>query len=608
MKELDVLHVTLPYSIMETHPDAPTAMNLRPLPLLAALLAMFTFPACRLFQPQTPTPEQQFRLPAFPPAWPYPRDTATATSSSGMVVSDAPIATHVGCEILRAGGNAVDAAVATAFALAVVYPQAGNIGGGGFMVACFANQTNAALDFREKAPGRATHNMFLDAAGNPTDRSLIGPLAAGVPGSVAGLWQAHARYGALPWEQILAPAIRLAKEGFVVDRQFASSVREDSARLARFPASRRLFLPRGHPPHPGTRWRNPDLAQVLTRISHDGPSGFYAGPTAELIVATMRREGGLITRDDLASYKAVWRTPIVCSYRGQTIVTMPPPSSGGITLALIGNILNGYDLRRDGWHTPLSLHLVAESMRRAFADRNQLLGDPDVVAIPQDSLLSLAYASHLRASIDPARATPSRLVHPFDEGTHTTHLSVVDDRGNAVALTTTINFLYGSAVTVDGAGFLLNDEMDDFATKPGTPNGFGLVQGEVNAVAPGKRMVSSMAPTIVLDEAGQPLLITGARGGPMIISAVFQVISNILDYGFPITAAVDAPRIHHQDLPDVISFERFGFPDVTLDSLKAMGYTLQPTTHIAAAPSILRSHGQWRGMADPRSGGAAEGE
>ncbi|MGA9118428.1 MAG: gamma-glutamyltransferase [Bacteroidota bacterium] len=576
---------------------------------LSICLALVATPLRGIAQSELHAPaDNSAQQPSFPAAWPYRPATTTASSRSGMVACDDSLATDVGCQILREGGNAVDAAVATAFALAVVFPAAGNIGGGGFLVAHFADGTTATLDFRETAPARATHDMFLDSLGNLTGKSITGPLSVGVPGSVAGLWEAHARYGTLPWPQLLAPAIRLAELGFIVDKRFFLTVREDSARLSRYAASRMLFLPGGVPLREGTRWSNPDLAQVLRRIAEQGPAGFYAGVTADSIASSMIETGGLVTKNDLARYRAVWRTPITFTYRAHQIVTMPPPSSGGITLALIGNILGGFDLGHKPWHSPLSLHLLVESMRRAFVNRNDLLADPDFVHVPQDSLLSQSYAAHLRSTISPARATAPAEITPMHEGVHTTHLSVVDKEGNAVALTTTLNLLYGSAVTVAGAGFLLNDEMDDFASKPGTPNVFGLVQGEVNAIAPGKRMASSMTPTIVLGDDGRPLLVTGASGGPRIISAVFQVISNVLDYHFDIAAAVNAPRIHHQDFPDTLYFEDHGFSPGCLDSLKQMGYNVKETSHVGVAPSILRADGLWWGMADPRSGGSARGE
>jgi gamma-glutamyltranspeptidase / glutathione hydrolase len=546
-----------------------------------------------------------------PAAWPHSLDVAAAEAASAMVVTDAPLATEVGVTVMRAGGNAVDAAVATAFALAVVYPEAGNIGGGGFMVARLADGSTAALDFREQAPLAGHRDMFLDAAGELTDRSVLGHLAAGVPGAVMGLWEAHRRFGTKPWAELLAPAIALAEDGFVVDDAVAATLRNAVPRLARFAGSAALFLPGGEPLAAGTRWRNPDLAGVLRRVADHGPAGFYEGETADLIVAEMRRGGGIITHEDLRRYRAEWRTPIEFDYRGHRVISMPPASSGGITLAIIAQVLDGYPLAQLGWQTPAALHLVAEAMRRAFADRNHFLGDPDFVQIPQALLVSRAYADRLRATIDPARASPSGSIRPglaeALEPVHTTHFSVVDGAGNAVALTTTINELYGSAVTVAGAGFLLNNEMDDFAAKPGSPNMFGLVQGEANAIAPGKRMLSAMTPTIVLDRDGRVLLVTGARGGPRIINGVFQVISNILDYGMDVGTAVHAPRIHHQHLPDMLYYEAGGLDARRIGELEARGHVLTARPTVGTAPTILRRDGVWTGVPDPRTGGSAAG-
>ncbi|HSJ05169.1 MAG TPA: gamma-glutamyltransferase [Longimicrobiales bacterium] len=543
--------------------------------------------------------------------WPHAPNVPAATSAQAMVATDAPLATHVGVGIMRAGGNAVDAAVATAFALAVVYPEAGNIGGGGFMVARLADGTEAALDFRETAPLAATRDMFLDEAGELTDRSVTGHLAAGVPGAVMGLWEAHRRFGTLPWPQLLEPAIRLAEDGFPVDAEFAASLRSAAPRLARFPGSAALFLPGATPAEAGTRWRNPELGQVLRRIARDGPAGFYEGVTADLIVAEMERGGGIISHEDLRRYRAAWREPVTFSYRGRRVISMPPSSSGGTTLAIMANVMEGFPARRLGWQSDTLMHLTAEVMRRAFADRNHFLGDPDFVEFPQAMLVSADYAARLRATIDPGRATPSERVRPglaeVAEPARTTHFSVVDPMGNAVALTTTINELYGSAVTVTGAGFLLNDEMDDFAARPGFPNMFGLVQGEANAIEPGKRMLSAMTPTIVLDPDGAVLMVTGARGGPRIISAVFQVISNVIDHDMDVVAAVRSPRIHHQHLPDVLYFEHGGLTTTQVQRLRAMGHAVDARPTVGTAPTIVRSAGVWTGAHDPRTGGLAAG-
>ncbi len=575
--------------------------------LLCALLSGFVS-GCAAAQVPTHASDA-----TFPSAWPFRASSVAITKGrQGLTATTDPVASEIGDSILRRGGNAVDAAVATHFALAVVNPEAGNIGGGGFMMVRMADGTTAALDFRETAPMAATRDMFLDAQGNVTDRSVVGYLASGVPGAVAGLYAAHERFGSMSWEDVLEPAIRLAEEGFVVDSALAGSIAAAADRLQRFDGSRRLFLPDGRPIAAGTRWRIPELAATLRRIAERGPAGFYEGETADLIVAEMQRGGGLITHEDLRRYEAKWRDPVVFLYRGHTVISMPPPSSGGLTLALIANILEGYDLRAHGWHSPDALHFTAEAMRRAFADRNHYLGDPDFVDIPRPQFLSEQYAAQLRSQITPRRATPSTDVRPgtlqLDEPDHTTHFAVVDADGSAVALTTTINDLYGSGVTVSGAGFLLNDEMDDFTSKPGEPNMFGLVQGEANAIEPEKRMLSAMTPTIVLaPESNRPMVLAGARGGPRIITATWQVISNMIDHGMDVTTAVAAPRIHHQHLPDVLRYENGGLPESTLHALRSYGHALEAMGTIGTAPALLLRDGRWRGTFDPRTGGKAAG-
>ena len=537
--------------------------------------------------------------------WPFHAEALSVTAPRGVVASDDSIASHTGVEIMRQGGNAVDAAVATAFALAVTMPEAGNIGGGGFLVRRLPDGTTAALDFREKAPLAARRDMYLDGKGNLTDLSITGHLATGVPGTVAGLYEVHHRYGHLPWAGVVNPAIRLADEGFIISKSFSHAIHDDSVRLVRFPGSAALFLPGGHPVPEGTLWRNRDLAQTLRLIAARGPAGFYEGETASLIVKEMQRGGGIVSARDLQEYTTVWRKPIQATYRGYHIISMPPPSSGGITIAQLANMLEGYDLPHMPWHSVAHIHLLAETMRRAFADRNYWLGDPDAVKFPQESMISKSYAATRRATIDQYRATPSSEVFPgltpVHEGVHTTHYSVADSAGTMVAVTTTLNLSFGSAVIVEGAGFLLNNEMDDFAAKPGSPNVFGLVQGEANAIAPGRRILSSMSPTVVLDAAGAPVLITGASGGPRIITATFQVISNVLDFHMPVDSAVSAPRVHHQHLPDHLMLEENGFPAETRKELQAMGHTLKIIARLGIAPSIARQGNVWRGAADPRN-------
>ncbi|TKD05002.1 gamma-glutamyltransferase [Polyangium fumosum] len=537
-----------------------------------------------------------------PAKWRFDLRAAPASGREGMVTSDAADATRVGVEILRKGGSAVDAAVGVAFALAVVFPQAGNIGGGGFMVVRAEQGEVRALDFRETAPAKATREMFF----GKNDASLVGHLAAGVPGAVAGLGEAHRTYGKLPWKELVAPAIRFAEEGFVVDEGLAEILRDRAADIARFPASAAMFMPGGKPLGVGAVLKNPELAQVLVRIAERGAPGFYEGETANLLVEEMKAGGGIVTAEDLAAYRPVWRTPVEMEYRGHKVFAMPPPSSGGLVLAFSLGVLGGYDLGKMGFLSTEALHVTVETSRRAFAKRNHFLGDPAFVPVPTGEFLSAEAMEKARASIEPARATPSSEVGPgrggADEKKHTTHFSIVDRSGAAVALTTTINTSLGSAVVVRGGGFLLNNEMDDFATEPGKPNVFGLVQGEANAVAPGKRMLSSMTPTIVVGPDGAVRIVTGAAGGPTIISAALAVITNVLDHGMGATAAVGAPRVHHQHLPDQIFIEEGGLPDDVQRALGARGHKFEAWDAIADAPSIVRGPGGvWTGAAEPRN-------
>jgi gamma-glutamyltranspeptidase/glutathione hydrolase len=577
----------------------------------AGLLLLATLAVCGCTRAAAPAAAP--RTPAVPAAWPHPLDAADIAAAHGLVVTDAPLASRVGADVLRNGGSAVDAAIATAFALAVTLPSAGNIGGGGFAVVAVNGQP-AALDFRETAPAAASRNMFLDEKGAVTDRSITGPLAAGVPGSVAGLWALHQKFGTRPWADLVAPAIDLAENGFVVDADFSSAIGDEAARLARFPATAALFLPGGAKPPEGSTWKNRDLARVLRRIAGEGRDGFYRGETAALVVAEMKT-GGIITGDDLERYQPKWRDPVAFTYRGHRVVSMPPPSSGGVTLAMIAQQLEAYELARLGWHSAPAIHVQVEAMRRAFAVRNEVLGDPDFVSVDVARLSSKAFARELQSSIALDQATPSSQVSGRSggsrDGPHTTHVSVVDAAGNAVALTTTINSGFGSAVTVSGGGFLLNDEMDDFAAKPGSPNQFGLVQGEANAIAPGKRMLSAMTPTIVLGDDGRPTLVTGASGGPFIITTVWEVMSNVLDYGMTAGSAMSAPRMHHQHLPDQIALEQDGFAPSVQNALRQLGHDLVyfavPKSGWTVAATIERRGGEWHGMADPRLHGASAG-
>jgi gamma-glutamyltranspeptidase/glutathione hydrolase len=545
------------------------------------------------------------RVPAhFPAGWRFPAGGAPFVARHAIVVSDAPIASQVGSEIMRRGGNAVDAAVATEFALAVVYPEAGNIGGGGFMVIHMADGRDAAIDYREVAPLAATRDMYVGPDGKVTDQSLIGPIASGVPGSVAGLTAVQARYGTMSLATVMRPAIRLAERGFVIDSAMGRTFASYAKNIAQFGGAAR-FVPHGQPLHAGDTLKQPALANTLRAIARQGRAGFYQGPIAEAWTGELARMGGIITMEDLRRYQPVWRTPIRSTYRGNTLLTMPPASSGGVTMTETLNILEGFDalpaFGSAGW-----AHLVGSAFQRAFVDRNAKLGDPAFVSVPMQELTDKQYAAQLRATIG-TRATPTTSLKAFGEGTHTTHMSVADARGNAVAVTTTLNELFGSSVYLVSAGFFLNDEMDDFAAKPGTPNMFGLVQGEANAIAPGKRMLSAMSPTIVLDPRGKLLLVAGSRGGPRIITSTTQVIMNVLDYRMSLADAMSAPRLHHQALPDTLRIEANGITPAVDDSLHAMGYSTSLGGSVGRVNALMRVRGGYEGVTDPRGSGGAAG-
>jgi gamma-glutamyltranspeptidase / glutathione hydrolase len=533
----------------------------------------------------------------------------------GMVGSSEVHASAAGIEILKAGGNAVDAAVATGFALAVTHPEAGNIGGGGFMVIRLVDGRETTIDYREKAPKRATRDMFLDEHGKPVDeRSRVGALACGVPGSVAGLALAERKYGRLTLAKVMSPAIALARDGFEVSAGLAAALERAKPRLSRFPASTRAFYRAdGTAPHEGDRLAQPDLARTLALIAEQGPAAFYRGPIADLLEREMTATGGLITKDDLASYTPTERAPVTGTYHGYRIVSVPPPSSGGVGLIELLNILEPYPLAEYGPNSSRAMHLIIEAERRVYADRAEWLGDPDFFKVPVTGLTSKSYADRVRASISEGHATPSAEVRagaPRDfEPTETTHYSVVDADGNAVATTTTLNGGFGNAETVAGAGFLLNNEMDDFSALAGSPNMFGLVGGDANAVGPGKRMLSSMTPTIVSKDA-RTVLVLGSPGGSHIITTVLQVVLNVLDFRMNVQQAVDAPRFHHQWTPDVVTIEQQGFPADVLTSLRAMGHT----TRVAAedmgevhAIGIDPSTGVRFGASDPRGEGVTLG-
>jgi gamma-glutamyltranspeptidase / glutathione hydrolase len=546
------------------------------------------------------------RRPEFPNSWGHPAGHAAVFGAHAMVASDAPLASQAGVEILKKGGNAVDAAVAVGFAMAVVFPEAGNIGGGGYSVIHMADGRTAALDYREIAPMAASRDMYLDANGKMTNKSVVGPLASGVPGAVAGLTAALAKYGSMSLKDVMAPAIRYAEQGFVVDSAQARSY-ASNARLIRQFAGATVFLPDGKPVAYGTKLVQPALAATLHRIAEQGAAGFYSGPTAQMIADELKRDGGIITTEDLARYKPVWRDAVKSTYRGYTLLTMPPSSSGGVTVTETLNILEGYPTMPP-FGSAEYVHLLGSAYQRAFIDRNEKLADPAFVHVPMEQLTSKEYAARLRATIGHDRATPTpMLAKTMSEGTETTHYSVADSHGNAVATTTTLNALYGSGVYVEGAGFFLNDEMDDFAAAPGKPNMFGLVQGEANAIQPGKRMLSAMSPTIVLDRDGSLLLVVGSRGGPRIITSTSQVILNVLDQHMVLSDAVSAPRIHHQALPDTLSYERGGLTPAVVDSLKAMGYGVAPSGGVGLINAIMKVRGGFEGMSDPRSSGRPVG-
>jgi gamma-glutamyltranspeptidase/glutathione hydrolase len=532
------------------------------------------------------------------------------TARGGMVVAQEARAARVGAGVLTRGGNAVDAAVAVGFALAVTYPRAGNIGGGGFMVLHRAGGESAAIDYRETAPAATTRDVFLDASGaaDPA-KSRESGLAVGVPGTVAGLALAHERYGSgrFTLAQLIAPAIRLARDGVPVEDDTADSLPRAQARLARWPASARIFLrPDGNILQPGDRLVQTDLADTLERIAREGPQAFYRGAVAERIASAVRAAGGRMVAGDLADYRAVIRAPVRGSYRGYQILSMPPPSSGGVLTVEMLNVLEGFPLGRLGARSPDTLHLLIETMKRAYADRAEHLGDPEFVQTPDSGLISKRYAADLRARIDPQRAQPSVRIRAGEParfgGDNTTHYSIIDRDGNAVANTTTLNFSYGLGLVAAETGVLLNNELDDFAAKPGAPNAFGLTGGEANAPAPGKRPLSSMAPTIVLKD-GKPVLVTGSPGGSRIPTAVLQVIVNTIDHGMSIAEAVAAPRVHHQWLPDETRVE-YGFAPETIRALEARGHTVATPLGQTSANSIAVTPDGIIGAADSRTRGA----
>ncbi len=540
-----------------------------------------------------------------------------AVGRNGMVVSSHYLASEAGKEALRKGGNAVDAAVATAFALAVTLPSAGNIGGGGFLVYYGADGKTTTFNFREKAPSAASATMYLDENGAIRNNSNHeGPLSVGIPGTVAGLWMAHQRMGSLPWAELVQPAIDLAEKGFPSTWDMQGYLQQvQGLTHPMYDATKKAFLKDGKDLYtPGEPWKQPDLAETLKRIQKEGRDGFYKGKTAKLLAGYMKKFGGLITEEDLARYEAVEQAPVKGTYRGYEIVSMAPPSSGGIALIEMLNILEGYDLKAIGHNSALYLHLLTEAMRRAFADRAEHIGDPAFVPnMPVDRLLSKPYAKTLRNGIDLFKASPSdsatfnAAVNVY-ESDETTHFSVVDAKGNAVSLTYTLEYSYGSSLVVEGAGFLLNNEMGDFNPVPGVTNRRGQIGTPPNLVAPGKRMLSSMTPTIVAKE-GKPVLVIGSPGGRTIINTVLQVVLNVIDHDMNIGEAVEAGRMHHQWLPDMTTMEAFSISPDTRKLYEMMGHPLRVSGRQGSAMGIFidRKKGLLYGAADSRAfdGGAS---
>jgi gamma-glutamyltranspeptidase / glutathione hydrolase len=527
----------------------------------------------------------------------------------GMVVTRERHATEAGLKVLESGGNAIDAAVAVGFALAVTHSSAGNIGGGGFMLIRLADGRTTFLDFRERAPGAASRNMYLDASGKATQDSVIGYRASGVPGSVSGFEYASRKYGKKPWADLVRPAAELAAQGFPLSYAQARSLQGAARSLGRFPESNRIFLRGGKFYEPGETFVQPDLGRTLDRIMRLGAKDFYEGETARILARDMQEHGGLITLEDLKAYRTIERQPMTGAYRGYEIVTSPPPSSGGVGILEMLGMLDGTGYEKAGAGSATSVHYMAEAMRRYFADRSEHLGDPDFVKVPLSSLLDPAYIAKRRASIDPERATPSSEIHAAKfaghESNETTHFSVADADGNIAIVTYTLNGGYGSKVTAQGLGFLLNNEMDDFAPKPGEANMYGLIQGEANAIQPHKTPLSSMTPTIVLKD-GKPFLALGSPGGPTIINTVLEVMVNVLDFGMNVQDAVDWPRFHHQWLPDVLSMEPGYSPD-TVAILEKRGYAVRRINAQGECAAIRFENGWLEGAADPRTEGTAEG-
>lgn len=531
------------------------------------------------------------------------------TADNAMVVSAHPLASKVGVDIMKKGGNAVDAAIAVQFTLAVCYPVAGNIAGGGFMVYRGANGEASTLDYREKAPAAAYADMYLDKNGNAiTDLSLLGPLASGVPGSVDGMWEAFNKYSKLKdWKVLIQPSIDAAKYGVVLTEKEANDLNSNKADFDKVNKDKTVFNSKVW--KAGDVMKQPDLAKTLIAIRDFGRDGFYKGKVADLIVAEMKRGNGIITHEDLANYNSVWRKPLMTSYRGHDIITMPPPSSGGVVLAQLLQAVEPYNLREIGFHTPFHLHLFAEAERRSYADRSKHMGDSDFYPVPLEKLMSPAYVYNRMTTFNYEKATPSDRVEAGNtkESDQTTHFNVVDSEGNAVSITTTLNGGYGSNLVIKNAGFLMNNEMDDFSVKPGVPNMFGLIGAEANKIEPGKRMLSSMTPAIVLKNK-KPYIVIGTPGGSTIITSVFQGIVNIIDFDMDAAEAVAAPRFHHQWKPDMIYLEKDAISKETRDALTKMGHKLMNREKIGRLEAIIiDKNGKKMGGADPRGDDDANG-
>lgn len=538
-----------------------------------------------------------------------------AFSEDGMVASRSALASEVGADILARGGNAIDAAVATGFALAVTYPSAGNLAGGGFMVIRLADGTTITNDHREVAPLAATRDMYLDASGDVVPgRSTSSHLAVGVPGTVDGLLDVLERYGTMSRREVIAPAIRLARNGFPLDLDLARDLAAQLPAMQQYPASMAIFSNSrkdGQPWQRGDVLRQTDLARTLELISRKGRDGFYRGRTAALFAAEMKRGGGLITEEDLAGYESVWREPVTGTYRDHQIISMPPPSSGGVLLVQMLNMLGAHDLRSMGYGSADAVHVMIEAERRAYADRAEYLGDPDFVKVPMAQLIDPAYAKQRFADFNPLKSSRSSEIGAGSwpaESPDTTHVSVIDKAGNAVAYTTTLNLSYGAKMVAEGTGMLLNNEMDDFSSKPDTPNAYGLIGRAANAIEPRKRMLSSMTPTIVVKD-GKVLLVTGSPGGSTIITTTLQIIVNVIDHGMTLSDAVSSPRVHHQWQPDAVLYERRGLSPDTVKILSERGH--QGLTEwkwergIGDANSVMAVGGGFAGMADPRNAGSA---